>query len=307
MKYKHLVVVDPIHGIEESIHERISTISEKLTAYDTYSLDEDELINRISDADAILVHFKTKVTSRVVDECQNLKYIGLVATSHTSINVKNTSRDVVVSNIPSYGDEAPSEWIFLQLLRMARGYADVVWHPESRELHGMTIGIIGLGIVGKFVANAALGFGMHVLYYSKTRKQEWESKGLVYSNKEDLLQRSDVISLHTPRDVKILSANDFDIMNGKVLVNTTLGEAFNKEDFLTWIKKENNFAIMDGGVSENYHKTFLKEPKALMFKEISGKTLESQIRLQNQVVANLQAFLTGKPINIVSLVKMNEC
>ncbi len=169
------------------------------------------------------------------------------------------------------------------------------------ELFSKTLGIIGLGLVGSHVAEAGVGFGMNVIYYSRTRKPEFEKRGLKFMDLHDLIKNNYIIS-HVPKDTKIFSKREFEIIpKGVILVNTCLGKVFDEKDFIGWIKKENNFAIFDYSVSEDYYKKFRNLKNVIFPKIIGGRTMESKQRLSMKVVENLKLFLNGKPINVVNL------
>ena len=89
-------------------------------------------------------------------------------------------------------------------------------------------------------------------------------------------------------------------MNGKVLVNNTLGKPFEIEDIKEWIKGENNFVIMDTCVSQDYHKELSNTKRVIFSDFIAGRTEESVVRLGDKTIKNLKAFLTNKPINQVN-------
>lgn len=139
---------------------------------------------------------------------------------------------------------------------------------------------------------------MNVLYFSRTRNLAFEKKGLTFSDKKLLLEKSDIIVLQTPRDLKILNKGDFELMKGKILVNNTLGKAFESVDFKNWIKEDNNFAILD---SVSDFGSEFKEIDGVIYSDfISGKTKEFVDRLSKKTIDNVKAYLTGNPINQIN-------
>ena len=298
MQFKQVAIIDYVNITKEAF-EKVSSLSESETIiYDSDPRGQEEVKERISDADCILVGWRTKITEEVLDSCKNLKFICLSGTNSDNIDLEACrKRGIVVSNIIAYFDEGVGEWIFSQLLILARGLGKYKWGKGHVELSGKTLGIIGLGAIGKLLADIALGFHMNVLYNSKTRKPEWEKKGLLFVEKEELLKRSDIISLQTPKNVKIISKEDFKIMKGKILVNNTLGRAFNEGDFKEWIQKEGNFAIVDkSGIAD--FKGALDNINKVMYSDfIAGTTQESTVRLGQKIEENMKAYLLGEPIN----------
>ncbi|MFH2020247.1 MAG: NAD(P)-dependent oxidoreductase [archaeon] len=171
---------------------------------------------------------------------------------------------------------------------LARGLGNYKWKHD--ELAGRTIGILGLGTVGKLLAEICLSMHMTVLHHSKSRKPEWEKKGVKFVDKKTLLTESDIICLQTPKNVKILEKEDFALMKEKILVNNTLGKAFDEQDFLAWIKDEGNYAIMDGAVEFGF-----KNVERVVFRDfVSGLTKEAGERLGKKVKGNLEGFLGGE-------------
>ena len=88
-------------------------------------------------------------------------------------------------------------------------------------------------------------------------------------------------------------------MKEKVLINNVIGEAFLKKDFLQWVSKENNFAIMDRSPSIDFFDSFLGVDRVIMRDLISGRTEECFTRLSNKSIENIKAYLSSKVINQV--------
>lgn len=299
MKFNKIVILDQVNLSKDSIEELGKYSENKVTLYLDDPLNEAETIQRIGNAECILVSWKTKIDENVLDVCSNLKFIGICGTNSNYIDLDQcTKRNVVVSNVRDYGDEGVVEWIVFELIKLLRGFGKYQWRNEPQELSGKTIGILGLGAVGKLLADAALGLKMNVLYFSRTRNLEFEKKGLVFCDKKLLLEKSDIIALQTPRDLKILNKEDFDLMQGKILVNNTLGKAFDESDFIEWIKKEDNYAIMD--MVSDFGSEFKDLDRVIYSDFISGKTKEFVDRLSKKTLDNVKGFLEGNVVNRIS-------
>jgi phosphoglycerate dehydrogenase-like enzyme len=268
--------------------------------YDTDPEGSGEIIRRIGDADCVLVSWRTKLGRDVFEKCRNVRYVGLCATSFANIDLAETAkRGIVVSNVSGYGDEATAEFIFAELLSLVRGLGKYQLKEMPCELFGKTLGIVGLGAVGKQVARLGLGFGMRVVYYSRTRNPEFERKGLQFADLPALIKSSDIISLHVPKDTMIFSAKEFGLVpKGTILVDTCIGRVFEESDFLRWIKKGDNIAIFDLAVSKDYYR--FRDLKNVVFPEIlAARTMESRDRLGAKVIENMESFLAGRPKNVV--------
>ncbi len=290
--FNQIVAVDDVALTEGAISKIKKYSKNPARFYDNDPESTEEVIKRIGNSDCVLVSWRTKITKEIFENCKNIKYIGICGTSSSNISLEEAKkRGIVVSNVGSYGDEAPAEYIFYQLLSLARGFGKYQWKEMPCELFEKTLGIVGLGAVGSEVAKLGLGFRMKVIYYDITRKPEFEKKGLRYLELDELIEKSDIISIHVPKDTKILAKKELGLIpKGTILVDTCLGKVFDIEDFVSWINKGENFAIFDYSVSEEYYKKF-KDLKNVIFpKVIGGRTLESKKRLSMQVVKNIQAF-----------------
>lgn len=301
--FNQIVSVDAINLTEKAMSEIKKYSKNPVRFHNDDPENINEAIRRINGADCILISWRTKLTKEVFEKCENVKYIGLCATSFSNVDLGEAKkRKIVVSNVVDYGDEAAAEYIFTQLLSLARGLGKYQWKEMPCELFGKTLGIIGLGAVGARVARLGLGFGMNVAYYSRTRKLELEKNGLKFMNLHDLIKNSDIISLHVPKDIKIFSKKEFELIpKGTVLVNTCLGKVFDGDDFMDWIGKGHNFAIFDYSASEGYYKRFKDVENVIFPKIIAGRTIESKQSLSMKVVKNIKSFLNNKPRNILNL------
>ena len=189
------------------------------TALALEQITEKELNARLSGADAV-VSCWTNIPDSVLLANPQIKYIGFWTNLvQHRINLDLAKRmGIEVTYIPDYGTIAVAEYTFCLLLELMRNVAkqasDTVsgrWPYELLKtsmyvptvdaipyhtLCGKKIGIIGFGRIGQQVAQIALGFGMKVSYFSKTRKQDWEARGVEYKMMNDLLKDSDIVSVH---------------------------------------------------------------------------------------------------------------
>lgn len=290
-KFRHIAVINVLNLPNFAV-EKIREYSEAEVVFQiTDSDSEEETIKRIGSSDAALGSWNTKITPKIIDSCPNLKYIGICGTSLTYVDVKYaTTHGVTVKNVTDYGDEATAEYIFGQLLSLARGFNGKMWDNSPRELNNKMLGVIGLGAVGKHVAKIGLGFGMKVCYYSRSRNIEYESKGMEYLSLEVILKNSDIISIHTPRDLQILTKKEFSLIKpGSILVNTSIGNVFDMASFRNWISTEQNYVIVD---NQSYINE-LRDLKNVIALPISaGKTQESLDRLGAKVIDNIKSYLS---------------
>lgn len=216
----------------------------------------EELVRRIGDADAVISCW-TNLPDEVLSRTPNVRYVAFWTNAYAHrINMRLCeARGIHVDHVADYGTHAVSEYVFGALLTLARAlpsqHRDTLrgsWTYEYLktgrsttdidniphwDLYGRRIGIVGLGNIGARVAlTAALGFGMKVSYYSRTRKRELEGFGIEYEPLDDLVHAKDVISLHLPPDVRraLITRDRMEVMReGTILVNTGSGRALDQD------------------------------------------------------------------------------
>ncbi|MEW6096822.1 MAG: NAD(P)-dependent oxidoreductase, partial [bacterium] len=247
-KFNKIAIIDTIK-ITEGAKKEIQHDSNARIIYPEFDTkNETEIYQRINDADAALGNWHSTINTFILKHTPNLKYVGICGTCLTNIDLEATKKhNVVVKNVTNYGDYATAEYIIAQLLNLFRGFCKHKWRDDPREIYSKTIGIIGLGAVGQKVAKIALGFGMKVLYYSRSRKIEWEEKGVQYSPINDLFKKSDIISVHVPKNTKIIGKHDLEkIGNNKIIIDTCLGSIYKDIAAVRlWLENKNNFLIRD--------------------------------------------------------------
>lgn len=292
-KFNKIAIIDTVKITDES-KEKIQNYSNGCVVYPEFdSKDETEVSQRINDADAVLGNWHSIITASILKHTPNLKYIGICGTSLANIDLEAVRRhNIVIKNVTDYGDDGTAEYIFAQLLNLFRGFGKYRWRDEPSELSSKTIGIIGLGATGQQATRIALGFKMKVLYYSKSRKTEWEEKGVQYSPIDDLFKKSDIISIHVPKNTKIIGKDELEkIGNSKIIIDTCLGNIYKDITAVRlWLGNENNFLIRD-------HQPEIKEKlgdlERFIYTEnvIAGITAEAREKLSIKVVDNIEAYL----------------
>lgn len=290
----------------------------EVTLYDRTP--KDLIVSRIGDAE-ILITNKVTITKEILNQCPNLKYIGVLATGYNIIDTKACSeKSIVVTNIPSYSTSAVAQAVFAYILEYTNGVhshnqsvqqGDWVkspdfcyWTHPLLELANKTIGIIGYGSIGQQVAKIAHAFGMNVLAYSRTPSKICEPTKNV--SLEFLLQNSDFISLHaplTPETTHLINDETLKIIkSGAMLINTARGP----------LVDENAVAkALHSGKLVSYAADVLStEPMSadcpllgckntIITPHVAWAGLETRQRLMNIAVDNLKAFIAGKPQNQV--------
>lgn len=151
----------------------------------------DENVNDFSQSEIICIFIYSKISKEILEKLPKLKYIVTRSTGFDHIDIQACKeKNILVSNVPEYGSDTVAEFTFGLLLDVTRNITQSVIqakqmqfdHEKVRgtDLHGKTIGIIGLGKIGKNVLAIAKGFGMKVLVYNRSQDQEFAQKREIY-------------------------------------------------------------------------------------------------------------------------------
>ncbi len=277
----------------------------------------DRNLDKIKDADVLLTKITTKVDKELIDSCKNLKYIGVFATSFSKIDIEYAeSKGIVVTNLAGYSTEAVAEFVFSVLLDYIRDLERGKENARKNdfeflsflgwELKGKTIGIIGLGSIGRRVSEIAQGFGLNVIYWSRNRKLDYESKGIEYYELEDVLKKSDIIIIHLAHNNetnKIINKDMLEkIKNGAVLITLTSLELMDTEK-LKELLKQGRFVLISDYLDlfqEEERKELQKLKNVVAFPPLAFRTKEAIQRQKNLLIDNLVKFSEGKIQNKVN-------
>lgn len=209
----------------------------------TWIFEAEPLTQETMDPDAEVISVfvgRSHVTATIMDGMPKLKLIATRSTGFDHIDLEAaTARNIAVVNVPNYGENTVAEHAFTLLLALARRLPQTlettkegVYSPTELsgfDLKGKVLGVVGTGRIGQHSARIGRGFGMEVLGYDLFEKPEVaEEIGFRYTSFDELLERSDVITLHaplTPENVHLMNAETFAKMKpSAVLINTARGE-----------------------------------------------------------------------------------
>jgi len=305
MHFKKIVSVDNT-GIMETERERLRTIAKEVIFYDDYPTDEAQILQRICDADAVLVSWNTSLPGHILKQCPSLRYTGMCCSLYDekSANVDIAAareQGITVLGIRDYGDEGMAEYVICQLIYLLKGLGRHQWKEDALELTGQKLGLIGMGATAVMVAERAAAFGMQIFYHSRTRKRSLEAKGYKYLELFPLLQTVDIVSTHVPKHTIVLNSEQFDTFGGgKILVNTSLEPTFDMQAFDAWIRREGNYAIFDR-VAMGLKYDILKEYDKVIYSDrVSGWTLQAKQRLSLKALENIEGYVAGQSRHNVS-------
>lgn len=296
MKFEKIVCVDYTKLEPWALKELQELSEEKIGVYNDVPESNEVLLQRIGDADAVLVSWKTEIPEAVIRQSPNLKYIGMACSlyddesANVAVNFAR-SKGITVTGIKDYGDPGVAEFIVSEVVRLFHGLGKHQWQEMPVELTNKKIGIIGFGVTGQLLAKYFKPFGPKLFYYSRTRKKDLEN-GISYLPLQELLQTVDVISFHLPRNTVLLSSTEFDIFGtGKILINTSLGLPFEESAFQAWIKINGNFAIFDGDGKKELSAGTEGLSRVITADKSAGWAAETQRRLSEKVLQNVKDFL----------------
>ncbi|MGB7786266.1 MAG: NAD(P)-dependent oxidoreductase [Salinimicrobium sp.] len=297
MKFQKIVCVDNTKLQPWALKELQQYSEEQIAVYDDYPDSKEEILQRIGAADAVLVSWHTQLDEQIIEKCENLRYIGMAcslyddASANVAVNYAR-SKGIEVKGIKDYGDPGVAEFIISQLIQLLHGFGEQQWREKPQELTGKKIGIIGMGTTGQLLASCLLPFGAELYYFSRSRKPQWEEKGVKYLPLQELLMTAEIVSFHLPKNTNVLKAAEFAIFGtGKILVNTSLGLPFEEAAFEQWLKKEGNFGIFDADGKKELSQTTEALPNMITSQKSAGWSAATHKRLSQKVLENLKHFL----------------
>ena len=292
----------------------------ELTVYERTA--PEEVTERCKDADIVLTN-KVILSAPVMKQLPQLKYIGVLATGYNVVDTKAARKQgVVVTNIPAYSTDSVAQLTFAHILNITNRvghYARqnregrwssnpdlVYWDTPLIELNGKTLGIVGLGNIGMKVATIARQFGMDVFAMTSKNSSDLPA-GIQKTTFEGLLAVSDVLSLHCPLTQQtrhLIDAKALKKMKpGAILINTGRGPLVDEQAVANALQRGQLLGYGADVMSQEpplADNPLLQCANAFLTPHIAWATFEARQRLQQIAIDNVQAFLKGKPINVVN-------
>ncbi|MGB2814213.1 MAG: D-glycerate dehydrogenase [Dehalococcoidales bacterium] len=282
------------------------------------SIPREEFIRRIADVDGILQWGGDPIDGPAMDAAPKLKVIANVSVGYNNIDVEAaTKRGIKVSNTPGVVTGSTADLAFALILTISRRLvemSDIVKNGEWREfgpmeilghdVHGKTLGIIGMGRIGAAVAQRARGFDMKVLYYNRHRRlDEAEYGGEYVEDIPTLLGRSDIVSIHVPLGKEtrhLIGARELSFMKPTaILVNTARGAVVDQQALYEALKRKQILAaaldVTDPEPMSPYD-PMLKLDNVIVLPHIGTQTLATSTNMSIMGAQNLIAGLKGEPM-----------
>lgn len=264
-----------------------------------YDISPEDLKRVIGDYDILIVRSRTKVTKEIIELGKRLKLIGRVGVGLDTIDVKSAeNRGIKVINTPHMSTIAVAELTMSLMLNLVRGtYAAIesmkkgLWEKKrfhGNELRGKTLGIVGLGRIGRAVAERAHAFGMNILVYDVVVENDFLAKlgASRATSLEDLLKSSDIVTLHvplTPETRHLINSRTISLMRkGAYLINTSRGEVVNTKDLLEalksgWLSGAALDVYENEPPKEPWEKELISLPNVIATPHIGAQTHEAQV------------------------------
>jgi glycerate dehydrogenase len=284
---------------------------------------EDVIASRAGEAEVVLAS-RTPLRARTLAQLKRLRYIGVLFTGYDQIDLKAArERNVVVTNVPTYGTASVAQLVFALLLELchhvglhseatragewSRSADFSFWKTPLVELQGKTMGIVGFGRIGRHVGEIAVAMGMRVIAADTGRKDAPNWPGFRWCDPGELMAEADVVSLHSPllpETRGMIHAGSLSRMKASAfLINTSRGPLIVEQDLAD--------ALNQGRLAGAAVDVLSSEPPAadnpllhakncIVTPHIAWATKEARMRLVEAGVANLRAFLDGRPINVVN-------
>jgi D-3-phosphoglycerate dehydrogenase / 2-oxoglutarate reductase len=278
-------------------------------------LSEDELAAAIGDFEGLVIRSGSKVTARVIEAAKKLRVIGRAGIGVDNVDVKAASRrGIVVMNTPTGNAVTTAEQALTLLFAVARkvAQADALmkagkWEKkklEGRELSGKTLGVVGLGNIGRIVADRARGLRMNVIGYDPVLSPERAAElGVELVGLDQLFARADAITVHTPLTAETKGlVNDETIKKmkkGVLLVNAARGGIYDEAALLRGLESgQIGGAALDVFVEEPPGATDLvKHPNVVATPHLGASTEEAQLRVALEIAQQVVAYLTTGTIS----------
>ena len=280
------------------------------------ALSRGELEEAIKGVDGIITLLSDNIDAELIDMNPDLEVIANYAVGYDNIDVEACSdRDIAVSNTPGVLTETTADLAWALILAAARRIPEADrytregryegWGPMlmlGSDVHSKTLGVMGLGRIGKAVARrGSAGFDMDVIYYNRSRDEEFEQEyGVEYRPLDELLEQSDFVSLHlplTPATEKLIGEKELDKMKDEAyLINTARGAVVDENALL--------HALREGEIAGAGIDVYEDEPKLtpglagldnlVMLPHIGSASVETRSEMAVMAAENMLAGLRGE-------------
>jgi len=303
---------------------------------------EDQQAAQDAEAEVLCNFIGFRVDVEVLKRFPKLKYIATRSTGYDHVDLSACkARGVIVSNVPTYGENTVAEFTFALLLALSRKIYPAVKRIREEahfacddlqgfDLMGKTFGVVGTGHIGTYAIKIASGFGMHVIAYDPYPKAELSKLyNFDYVSLEELLKTSDIISLHVPympATHHILNQTNLQLVKpGAVLINTARGGLVETAGLVEALRsgrlagaamdvlEEEGFVKEEADILFSGHPNLeqlkivladhelMQMPNVIITPHNAFNTKEALTRILDTTASNIQGFAKGSPVNLVNI------
>jgi D-3-phosphoglycerate dehydrogenase len=273
------------------------------------------LKEKVKDVDGLVVLLTDRIDAEILDNAPRLKIVANYAVGYDNIDVDEcTRRGIVVTNTPDVLTDATAELAWALVFAVARRIVEAHKYVEKRlwrgwsptlflgiELKGKTLGVLGAGRIGQAFALKSAGFGMKVVYYNRRPNEVLEKQlGARKVDLDELLQVSDIISLHlplTPETYHLIGEREFNLMKpNAIFINTARGKIVDEKALVKVLKERRIYGAgldvfeFEPRISEELYEL----DNVVMLPHIGSATVEARTKMAELVVENLRAFFNGE-------------
>jgi glyoxylate reductase len=319
MAARSIFVTWPMEAAVRAILERVGTVR---TSHTERELPVDELARHVADVEAIIPMGAHPIPEPVLAAAPRLRIVAVAAAGYNIVDVAAaTRRGILVTNTPGVLTETTADMAWALMLAVARRvpesdrfvragkWTGVYWSQlMGADVHGTTLGIIGLGRIGQAIARRAQGFGMRVLYHKRTRDPEAErSVGAEYRSKAELLRESDFVVLSIPLTAEtrhLIGAPELGLMKPTAfLVNVARGPVVDEAALVEALRTQR---IAGAGLDvfeeePALHPGLLELENLALTPHIGSASGATRRRMATRAAENCVAALEGhRPPNLVN-------
>ena len=285
----------------------------------TESMPREMQLEQFSDCTGLLATIDTIIDRELLETCPDLKIVSNHGVGFDNIDVSTcTEFGVLAGNTPGVLSETTADLAFALILNAARRVHELAnWVKQDRwtvntglldnlgrDVHHTTLGIIGLGSIGREVARRATGFNMKILYHNRSRDEQCEKElGAVYVSREEILNKSDIISIHLPLTEETRHFIGYDELKqmkpSALLINTARGAIVDQSALYNAIK---NRVIAGAGLDVTDPEPvrgddpLLSLPQVTVLPHIGSGTRTCRINMAAMAAKNLINALRGRPM-----------
>ncbi|QTL97789.1 hydroxyacid dehydrogenase [Iocasia frigidifontis] len=318
-----IVMLESISISEKELRKyrkKLEDAGHQLIVYQDRVEDENLLIERAGDAD-ILIITNLPLSEKVINSCPNLKMISVAFTGVDHIDMKACkANDVLVCNSSGYADQAVAELVFgmiISIMRNIKSCDDVTRSGGTRsglignEIAGKVFGIVGIGSIGLKVAEIAKTLGCKLLGYATHQREEALNLGVEYLSLDELMKKSDIVSLHVPlveSTRNLIDREKLSLMKeSAILINTSRGPVVDSKALADVL---NNQKIAGAGIDvfemeppiPERH-PLLNSKNTILTPHAAFATEESFVKRAAIVFDNIEKYLAGSPQNVINLIE----